>query len=95
MQASEVDPLTGRRGSYSFPLDIPSETRVDVRLEMEDLEIAEPDAALVWRGRITSTQFEVVVPATKLGDTIGRVRFFVSGIPAGTLRFKVEVVSQD
>jgi DNA-binding transcriptional MerR regulator len=95
MQAREADAQAARRGTYSFPLDIPLGTRVDVRLEMEDLEIAETDAVIVWRGRITSTQFEVVVPATKLGDTIGRVRFAVSGIPAGTLRFKVEVVAQE
>jgi multidrug efflux pump subunit AcrA (membrane-fusion protein) len=95
IQAREADAEAVRRGTYSFPLDIPWGTRVDVRLEMDDLEIPEPDAVLVWRGRTTKTQFEVGVPATKLGDTIGRVRFAVSGIPAGTLRFKVEVVAQD
>jgi hypothetical protein len=95
IQAHEVDAQAVRRGSYAFPLDILPGTRVDVRLEMPDLEITEPDAVILWRGRITSAQFEVVVPSTKLGNTIGRVRFAVAGIPAGTLRFTVEVVAQD
>jgi hypothetical protein len=94
MQAHEADTQAVRRGTYSLPLDIPRGTHVAIHLEMEDFEIAEPDAVLVWRGRITSAQFEVVVPTTKLGNTIGRVRFAVSGIPAGTLRSIVEVVAQ-
>jgi hypothetical protein len=65
---------------------------VDLRLEMPDLTVAAADAVLVWRGEPTASQFEVTVPVGMIaGDTIGRVRFAVGGIPVGTLRFKLEL----
>ena len=88
--ARETDPDAGRRGTYSFPLDVPPDTRVDVHLEMPGLEVEEPDAVLIWRNRLTATQFEVGVPAiVPDAAVIGRVRFAVAGVPVGTLRFKV------
>jgi hypothetical protein len=93
--AREADAQAVRRGTYSLPLDLEPGTRLDIHLEMADLRVREPDAVLYWRGRIVSTQFEVEVPAkTELTNTIGRVRFAVSGIPAGTLRFIIEVVAR-
>ena len=92
VQARDADAAAEHRGTYSLPLDLPLGTRVDVRLEMQDLVVAEPDAILVWRGSPTANQFEVVVPAGTTGpETIGRVRFAVDGIPVGTLRFKLEL----
>jgi hypothetical protein len=92
VQAHKIDAAAEHHGSYSLPLDLPLGTRVDVRLEMPDLVVAEPDAVLVWRGRPTANQFEVTVPAGATGeDAIGRVRFAVDGIPVGTLRFKLEL----
>jgi TIR domain len=94
VQARKADAAAERRGTYSLPLDLPSGTRVDVRLEMPDLVVAEPDGFLIWRGRPTTSQFEVTVPAGTPGtEAIGRVRFAVDGIPAGTLRFKIKLAA--
>jgi hypothetical protein len=91
-RAREADAKAERRGTYSLPLDIPPNTRVDLHLEMPGLKVEEPDAVLIWRGRPTIAQFEVGVPTT-MSDTevIGRVRFAIAGVPAGTLRFKVDL----
>jgi hypothetical protein len=92
VQAREADITAERRGTYSLPLDLPPGTRVDVRLEMPDLVVAEPDAILIWRGKPTANRFEVAVPADTTGaNAIGRVRIAVDGIPVGTLRFKLEL----
>jgi HEAT repeat protein len=58
-QARKVDPFAELRGTYSLPLDLPRNTRVDLRLEVPSLTVNEPDAVLIWRGRPTATQFEV------------------------------------
>jgi uncharacterized protein YjbI with pentapeptide repeats len=90
-QARETDPGAAHRGRYSLPLDLPPGTRVDVHLEMPGLVVPEPDAVLIWRGRPTANQFEVVVPAGMIAaEAIGRVRFAVAGVPVGTFRFKIE-----
>jgi hypothetical protein len=95
-QAKEVDQDAKRRGTYSIPLDVPLNTRVDLRLEMDNLEVKEADAVLIWRGRPTASQFEVTVPAIiSEAEVIGRVRFAVAGIPAGTLRFKIGIGASD
>jgi hypothetical protein len=94
-KAREADSDAGRRGTYSLPLDIPHGTRMDLRLEMPGLTITEPDAVMMWRGGPTSVQFEVGVPSTiEQPSVIGRVRIALDGIPAGTLRFQVRVVSK-
>jgi hypothetical protein len=93
-RAIGADPGAEHRGTYSLPLDLPRGTRVDLHLEMPALTVAEPDAVVAWRGRPTAAQFEVGVPAGAAGpDAIGRVRFAVAGVPAGTLRFQVAVVA--
>jgi hypothetical protein len=93
-QAQQADAAAERRGSWSLPLDVPRGTRIDLRLEMPGLVVAEPDAALVWRGRATAAQFEVGVPAGAAGaNAIGRVRFAIDGVPAGTLRFQVALLA--
>lgn len=93
-RALRADPEAVHRGTYSLPLDLPRDTRVDLHLEMPTLSVAEPDATLVWRGVATAAQFEVVVPATGAAPkVIGRVRFAVAGVPAGTLRFQVVVAT--
>jgi hypothetical protein len=92
-QARKMDAIAERRGTYSLPLDLPRNTRVDLRLEVPDLIVNEADAVLIWRGRPTAAQFEVTVPATAPGtEAIGRIRFAVAGVPAGTLRFKIALV---
>jgi hypothetical protein len=89
-RARKMDAIAERRGTYSLPLDLPRNTRVDLRLEMPNLIVDEADAVLIWRGKPTAAQFEVTVPATAPGtEAIGRIRFAVAGVPAGTLRFKI------
>ena len=93
-QARKMDAVAERRGTYSLPLDLPRNTRVDLRLEMPNLTVNEPDAILIWRGKPTAAQFEVTVPAATPGtEAIGRIRFAVAGIPAGTLRFKIALAA--
>jgi hypothetical protein len=89
-QARQMDAIADRRGTYSLPLDLPPNTRLDLRLEVPNLIVNEPDAVLIWHGRPTAAQFEVTAPATAPGtEAIGRIRFAVAGVPAGTLRFKI------
>jgi transposase-like protein len=60
-------------------------------LEMPNLVVEEADAVVVWRRVPTAMQFEVEVPnVAEPANAIGRVRFAVAGVPAGTLRFKGE-----
>jgi hypothetical protein len=92
--AREADAMAVRRGVLSLPADVPFGTRIDLRLEMPGLLIEEPDAAFIWRGTLASAQFEVAVPAdAPLGTTIGRARFSIAGVPAGTLRFQLTVAA--
>ncbi|MEP6610115.1 MAG: toll/interleukin-1 receptor domain-containing protein, partial [Burkholderiaceae bacterium] len=95
-QAHEADTAAERRGVLSLPLDLPRGTRIDLHLEMPGLPIDEPDAVLVWRGTLAAAQFEVTVPSdASLGTAIGRIRFSIAGVPAGTLRFLVTVVAEN
>lgn len=93
-RALEADAAAQRRGVLALPPDLPPGTRIDLNLEMP-LQVAEPDAAVVWTGRTCAAQFEVTVPATAaLGNTIGRVRLAVAGVPIGTLRFQLAVAAE-
>jgi hypothetical protein len=88
--AQQRDPTGAKLGSYSLPIDVPRGTRIDVHLEMPKLAVEEADATLIWRGVPSAVQFEVNVPnVIEVPNAIGRVRFAVVGMPAGTLRFQV------
>jgi uncharacterized protein YjbI with pentapeptide repeats len=89
-ESQQRDPTATERGRYSLPIDVPRGTRIDVRLEMPLLRVDEADAVVVWRGVPTAVQFDVSVPAVVESPTaIGRVRFAIAAVPAGTLRFQV------
>lgn len=99
-EARQADPAAERRGTYALPMELPRGTRVDLHLDMPGLDVAEPDAVLVWRGRRVAAQFEVAVPAAPAAPelaaaatVIGRVRIAVAGMPAGTLRFQVALAA--
>jgi hypothetical protein len=93
-QALEADAAAQRRGVMALPPDLPLGTRIDLHLEMPGLRIDEPDAVLVWSGRTTAAQFEASVPSEAgLGNTVGRVRLSVAGVPIGTLRFQLAVAA--
>jgi hypothetical protein len=94
--ARSADEKAVHRGSYSLPLNLPHGTRIDVHLDFAALSVAEPDAVIVWRGRAASVQFEAAVPrdATQ-SAAIGRVRFALGGVPAGTLRFQVGLLDAE
>jgi hypothetical protein len=94
-RAREADDEAARRGVFSLPADVPLGTRIDLHLEMPTLRVEEPDAAVTWRGTLASAQFDVAVPAdAPLGAAIGRIRFAIAGVPAGTLRFQVTVAAE-
>lgn len=93
-EAQQRDPTATERGRYSLPIDVPRGTRIDVRLEMPMLRVEEADAVLVWRGAHTAVQFEVSVPGVvESPNSIGRVRFAIDAVPAGTLRFQVALAA--
>ena len=93
-QARKMDAIAERCGTYLLPFDLPRNTRVDLHLEVPNLIVIESDAVLIWRGRPTAAQFEVTAPATAPStEAIGRIRFAVAGVPAGTLRFKITLVA--
>ena len=95
VHAREADAGADRRGALSLPLDLPRDTRIDLRLEMPGLRVDEPDAMLVWRDALASVQFEVAVPEDLTpGAVIGRIRFSIAGVPCGTLRFQVIVTAR-
>jgi len=92
--ARKMDAIAERCGTYLLPFDLPRNTRVDLHLEVPNLIVIESDAVLIWRGRPTAAQFEVTAPATAPStEAIGRIRFAVAGVPAGTLRFKITLVA--
>ena len=93
-QAMSADATAEPRGTYSLPLELRHGTRIDIRLEMAPLCVVESDALIIWRGAPSAVQFEVTVPAEPSApNAIGRVRFAIDGVPAGTLRFQVTLVS--
>lgn len=95
-EARQADTGADRRGTYALPLDVPRGTRIDIRLEMPGLTLADSDAVLTWRGRSTVAQFDVTVPADAVGtNAIGRIRIAVAGIPTGVLRFQVGLTDAD
>lgn len=51
-------------------------------------------AVLRQGSRMSAIQFDVTVPVGATGSqAIGRIRFAVAGIPAGTLRFTIELIA--
>jgi TIR domain len=93
-QAIEADSAAQRRGVLALPPDLPPGTRLDLHLEVPGLRVHEPDASLVWTGTTTAAQFEVAVPADAvIGNTIGRMRISIAGVPTGTLRFQFNVAA--
>ncbi|GEP00336.1 hypothetical protein GCM10007887_38860 [Methylobacterium haplocladii] len=89
------DPDAVKKGVFSFPLDIPSGTRVEFRAEIDHLQILEPDGVIVWKGLPVVTQFEVTVPKTvTMPQSIGRIRISVSGVPVGAIRFILKISKQ-
>jgi hypothetical protein len=93
-QALEADATAQRRGVLALSPELPLGTRLDLRLEVPALRVDEPDAAVVWTGNTTAAQFEVAVPAdAEVGNTIGRLRLSVAGVPIGTLRFQFSVTA--
>jgi uncharacterized protein YjbI with pentapeptide repeats len=92
--AKQRDPTSAKLGNYSLPIDVPRGTRIDVHLEMPLFKIEEGDAVIIWRGRQTAVQFEVCVPdVVDSPNAIGRVRFAIAGVPAGSLRFQVTLMT--
>jgi len=90
-RALEADAQARRRQSFTLPLDLMPGTRVDVHLEMPGLTVTEPDAVVVWRGRSVGVQFQADVPAGAGERATGSVRFAIAGVPAGTMRFQVDI----
>lgn len=94
-RALEADAQARRRQSFTLPLDLAPGTRVDIRLDMPGLTVSEPDAVVVWRQRTAGVQFQVDVPADAAERAIGNVRFAIAGVPAGTMRFQVDIGAAD
>ena len=94
-RALEADAQARRRQTFTLPLDLAPGTRVDIRLDMPGLTVSEPDAVIVWRRRAAGLQFQVDVPADAADRATGSVRFAIAGVPAGTMRFQVDIGAAD
>jgi hypothetical protein len=91
--ALAADPEAARRGFASLALDLVPGARMAFSLAVPGLVVAD-DAAieLVWRGRTQAAQFLLTAPpAAALGRAVATVRIAVDGVPAGVVRFVIEV----
>jgi hypothetical protein len=93
--AIEFDPTANRLGTSQLEVDLLPGSVIMVELFLPGMEIDEPVQRLIWKSRTTSIQFGVSVPsAAKPGPLLGRIRLHLDGIPVGSLRFKLYIVSE-
>ena len=91
--AAAADPDAARRGVASLGLDVAPGSRIALSLVVAGLHVVDTDPAeIVWRGRAQSVQFLVTAPADAApGPKVATVRAAVDGVPAGLIRFVIEV----
>jgi serine/threonine protein kinase len=67
-------------------------TLLSMRLKMEELTVAEPEATLVWEGEIGSATFSVVVAnGARTGSRAGVVKVYADGLQIATVHFAIRV----
>jgi hypothetical protein len=91
--AQESDSGARRRGFASLSIDVPLGARIAFSLAAPGLEVEDGGRQeIVWRDRVASVQFLLrASAAAALGRASVTVRAAVDGVPAGTIRFMLEV----
>jgi len=92
--ASELDPDARRRGYRSLEARVRQGSRLTFELLLPGLQLDEPAASLVWRGRAEAVQFLATVPHDMSKKAVfGTVSVSVDGAPLGHIKFKLEVAA--
>lgn len=90
--ATLLDPDASRRGTSSLALDLERGARVDIAIDGDGLEIAEPIAALRWNGTGASCAFRATVPSTTTRkQLVPKVHLATRGTPLAHVSFKIGV----
>ena len=90
--ATELDADAQRRAFQSLSTRVARESQLHFELRLPGLEVDDPVAALVWRGRAEAVQFGVRVPAgTSEGTVIGTLEVSLDAAPVGHIKFKLEI----
>ena len=91
--AGGADPAAARRGFASLSLAVPLGTRLSFGLSAPGLEVVDGAAMeIVWHNSVASVQFLLAAPVNAaLGHKVATVRAAIDGVPAGLIRFVIEV----
>jgi TIR domain len=94
--ATEFDTEAERRGFTSLEiLPVGPGARLTFDLNIPGMEVTDPVASLVWRGRPQAVQFDARVPPDFGADqAIGTLTVSRESVPVGHIRFKVAVTGQ-
>jgi hypothetical protein len=88
--ALELDTEAHRRTFRSLDSRVTHFSRLDFELRMPGLEVDDPLASLVWRGRPEAVQFGVGIPQdAPQGTVIGTLEISVNRAPVGHVKFKL------
>ena len=88
----ELDADAQRRAFQSLSTRVARESQLHFELRLPQLEVDDPVAALVWRGRPEAVQFGVRVPAdAREGTVIGTLEVSLDSAPVGHIKFKLEI----
>jgi hypothetical protein len=90
--AEELDTAARRRTFFSLQSPVRRGSALHFELRMPGLEVDDPVASLVWRGRAEAVQFGVHVPPdTATRTVIGTLEVSLDGAPVGHVKFKLSV----
>jgi hypothetical protein len=92
--AEEADSHATQRAFQSLNMHLEPGTRLDIRAEIDGLDVEEPDRTMIWSGRRDVRQFVVTTPRRiPVPRVLGRVSVAARGVPVGTLRFVLDVAA--
>jgi serine/threonine protein kinase len=89
--ALEMDTTATRRVFRSLAAPIPRGSRLDFELQAPGLQVDDPVASLVWRGRPEAVQFGVTVPPDASGTVIATLYVSLNSAPLGHVKFKLTI----
>ena len=90
--ALELDTDARRRAFRSLHSPVTRGSRLHFELRMPGLEVDDPLASIVWRGRTEAVQFGVRVPArAPAGTVIGTLEISLDSAPLGHVKFKLAI----
>jgi tRNA A-37 threonylcarbamoyl transferase component Bud32 len=89
--ALEMDTTAARRVFRTLAAPIPRGSRLHFELHAPGLQIDDPVASLVWRGRPEAVQFGVSVPPGTSGTVIATLYMSLDFAPLGHVKFKLAI----